>query len=68
MGGGNLGTIFDIAVLKTDKGYEMFSSWRPQNSPALPPTLFRRLTKRLLPQQSAPVHNIKKTQEKDKGT
>lgn len=35
MGGGNLGTIFDIAVLKTDKGYEMFSSWRPQKSIAV---------------------------------
>ena len=35
MGGGELGTIFDIAVLKTNKGYEMFSSWRPQKSIAV---------------------------------
>ena len=35
LGGGDLGTIFDISVLKTDKGYTMFSSWRPERGIAV---------------------------------
>ena len=35
LGGGDLGTIFDICVLKTDKGYTMFSSWRPPRTIAV---------------------------------
>ena len=34
--GGDLGTIFDISVLKTDKSvYKMYCSWRPKKSIAL---------------------------------
>ena len=34
--GGDLGTIFDISVLKTDKGiYQMYCSWRPKKSIAI---------------------------------
>lgn len=35
LGGGDLGTIFDICVLPDGKGYRMYSSWRPQKSIAL---------------------------------
>ena len=30
LGGGDLGTIFDIFVLKDGKEYIMYSSWRPK--------------------------------------
>lgn len=34
--GGDLGTIFDVSVLKTEEGiYRMYCSWRPQKSIAL---------------------------------
>lgn len=33
--GGRFGTIFDISVLKTPKGYLMYCSWRPKKSIAL---------------------------------
>jgi predicted GH43/DUF377 family glycosyl hydrolase len=34
--GGNLGTIFDISVLKNDEGvYQMYCSWRPKRSIAI---------------------------------
>jgi predicted GH43/DUF377 family glycosyl hydrolase len=36
LGGGKLGTIFDISVIKEDDGtYKMYSSWRPKQSLAL---------------------------------
>ncbi|MDR3252719.1 MAG: hypothetical protein LBT35_04045, partial [Tannerella sp.] len=35
LGGGDLGTVFDVAVLKEDGEYKMYSSWRPQKSLAL---------------------------------
>ncbi|MDR3267976.1 MAG: family 43 glycosylhydrolase [Tannerella sp.] len=35
LGGGDLGTVFDIAVLKEDGVYKMYSSWRPKKSLAL---------------------------------
>ena len=35
LGGGDVGTIFDICVLKTKNGYTMYSSWRPQKSIAV---------------------------------
>ena len=34
-GGGDLGTIFDIPVLKEDGVYKMYCSWRPKKSLAL---------------------------------
>lgn len=30
LGGGDLGTVFDICVLKDSDSYKMYSSWRPQ--------------------------------------
>ncbi|MDD4515852.1 hypothetical protein [Massilibacteroides sp.] len=35
LGGGDLGTIFDISVLKEDGIYKMYCSWRPKKSLAL---------------------------------
>lgn len=35
LGGGDLGTVFDICVLKDSDSYKMYSSWRPQKSIAL---------------------------------
>ena len=35
LGGGNLGTIFDVSVLKEDNGYLMYCSWRPKKSIAI---------------------------------
>lgn len=35
MGGGDLGTIFDICVVAKKDGYAMYSSWRPQKSIAI---------------------------------
>ena len=35
LGGGDLGTVFDICVLKDSDSYKMYSSWRPQNSMAV---------------------------------
>ena len=35
LGGGNLGTIFDVFVLKEGKEYFMYSSWRPKRSVAV---------------------------------
>ena len=35
LGGGELGTIFDISVLKNGKNYIMYSSWRPKRSVAV---------------------------------
>ena len=35
LGGGNLGTVFDICVLKDDETYKMYCSWRPQKSIAV---------------------------------
>ena len=35
LGGGDLGTVFDISVLKDDSGYNMYCSWRPKRSLAL---------------------------------
>jgi len=35
LGGGNLGTVFDIFVLKDGKQYIMYSSWRPKRSLAV---------------------------------
>lgn len=35
LGGGDLGTVFDIFVLKDGKEYIMFSSWRPKRSVAV---------------------------------
>jgi predicted GH43/DUF377 family glycosyl hydrolase len=35
LGGGDLGTIFDIFVLKDGNEYVMYSSWRPQRSVAI---------------------------------
>lgn len=35
LGGGDLGTVFDICVLKDEEGYKMYCSWRPQKSIAL---------------------------------
>jgi len=35
LGGGELGTVFDISVLKEDKEYIMYSSWRPKRSVAV---------------------------------
>lgn len=35
LGGGELGTVFDICVLKDDSGYKMYCSWRPKQSLAL---------------------------------
>ena len=35
LGGGDLGTVFDISVLKDGKEYIMYSSWRPKRSVAI---------------------------------
>ena len=35
LGGGDLGTVFDIFVLKDGKEYVMYSSWRPRRSVAV---------------------------------
>jgi predicted GH43/DUF377 family glycosyl hydrolase len=35
LGGGDLGTIFDITMLKEEGEYKMYSSWRPKESLAL---------------------------------
>jgi predicted GH43/DUF377 family glycosyl hydrolase len=35
IGGGKLGTVFDIAVLREDGKYRMWGSWRPEKSLAL---------------------------------
>ncbi len=35
LGGGNLGTVFDISILKEGKEYIMYSSWRPKRSLAV---------------------------------
>ena len=35
LGGGDLGTVFDICVLKDNESYKMYCSWRPQKSIAL---------------------------------
>jgi hypothetical protein len=35
LGGGDLGTIFDVSLLKEDGGYKMYCSWRPKKSLAL---------------------------------
>jgi len=35
LGGGDLGTVFDIFVLKDGNGYVMYSSWRPKRSLAV---------------------------------
>ena len=35
LGGENLGTVFDISVLKNGKEYIMYSSWRPKRSVAV---------------------------------
>jgi predicted GH43/DUF377 family glycosyl hydrolase len=35
LGGGDLGTVFDVSVLKDGNKYWMYSSWRPQKSLAL---------------------------------
>jgi hypothetical protein len=35
LGGGDLGTIFDISALKEDEVYKMYNSWRPKGSLAL---------------------------------
>jgi predicted GH43/DUF377 family glycosyl hydrolase len=35
LGGGDLGTVFDIFVLKDGKKYIMYSSWRPKRSVAI---------------------------------
>lgn len=35
LGGGKLGTIFDVSVLKEDMTYKMYCSWRPKGSVAL---------------------------------
>ena len=35
LGGGDLGTVFDIAVLKEGNEYLMYSSWRPKRSVAV---------------------------------
>ncbi|KAA6306572.1 hypothetical protein EZS27_041767, partial [termite gut metagenome] len=35
LGGGDLGTIFDISVLKVGDVYKMYCSWRPKRSLAL---------------------------------
>lgn len=35
LGGGELGTVFDICVLKDNESYKMYCSWRPQKSIAL---------------------------------
>src|SRR5207253_1039680 len=35
IGGGKLGTVFDIAVLRENEKYRMWGSWRPKRSLAL---------------------------------
>ncbi len=35
LGGGDLGTVFDVFVLKDGKEYVMYSSWRPRRSVAV---------------------------------
>jgi predicted GH43/DUF377 family glycosyl hydrolase len=35
LGGGDLGTVFDLSVLKDDGVYKMYCSWRPKKSLAL---------------------------------
>ena len=35
LGGGDLGTVFDVFVLKDGKNYVMYSSWRPKRSVAV---------------------------------
>lgn len=35
LGGGDLGTIFDVSVLKEGDAYKMYCSWRPQKSIAI---------------------------------
>ncbi|MDR2346028.1 MAG: hypothetical protein LBE18_08170 [Planctomycetaceae bacterium] len=35
LGGGGVGTIFDVSLLKEDGSYKMYSSWRPKKSLAL---------------------------------
>jgi predicted GH43/DUF377 family glycosyl hydrolase len=35
LGGGDLGTVFDVSLLKDDGGYKMYNSWRPKKSLAL---------------------------------
>jgi len=35
LGGGGLGTIFDVSALKAGKNYVMYSSWRPKRSVAV---------------------------------
>ncbi|MDR0703550.1 MAG: hypothetical protein LBF88_01030 [Planctomycetaceae bacterium] len=35
LGGGDLGTIFDVSLLKEDGEYKMYCSWRPKKSLAL---------------------------------
>lgn len=35
LGGGNLGTIFDVSVLKEENHYLMYCSWRPKKSIAI---------------------------------
>lgn len=35
LGGGELGTVFDICVLKDEESYKMYCSWRPEKSIAL---------------------------------
>ncbi|MDR1223963.1 MAG: hypothetical protein LBL07_13960 [Tannerella sp.] len=35
LGGGDLGTVFDVSILKDDGVYKMYNSWRPKGSLAL---------------------------------
>jgi predicted GH43/DUF377 family glycosyl hydrolase len=35
LGGGNLGTVFDVSLIKDDGEYKMYCSWRPKKSIAL---------------------------------